>query len=156
MRAITLWQPWASLVAVGAKKYETRSWPAPKTLPRGSLLAVHAANANSSPMTDTMFWALDDAKPDAYVGDELNFDLPRGALLAICRFEFCAPAEDFISTVDATEQAFGDWSAGRWVWRLRVLHRFREPIPARGYQGLWNWPDGDVLARELGITEVSR
>jgi hypothetical protein len=47
---------------------------------------------------------------------------------------------------------FGPWMTRR----LRVLHRFREPIPARGYQGLWNWPDGDVLARELGITEVSR
>jgi hypothetical protein len=26
MKAITLWQPWASLIAIGAKKYETRSW----------------------------------------------------------------------------------------------------------------------------------
>lgn len=40
MRAITLWQPWASLVAVGAKKYETRSWPAPKSLKHGDLLAA--------------------------------------------------------------------------------------------------------------------
>lgn len=26
MKAISLWQPWASLMAVGAKRYETRSW----------------------------------------------------------------------------------------------------------------------------------
>lgn len=38
MKAISLWQPWASLVAVGAKKIETRSWA---TKYRGSL-AIHA------------------------------------------------------------------------------------------------------------------
>ena len=39
MKAITIWQPWASLIACGAKKYETRSWP---TKYRGPI-AIHAA-----------------------------------------------------------------------------------------------------------------
>ena len=39
MKAITLWQPWASLIACGAKKYETRSWA---TRYRGPI-AIHAA-----------------------------------------------------------------------------------------------------------------
>lgn len=39
MKAITIWQPWASLLACGAKKYETRSW---KTDYRGPI-AIHAA-----------------------------------------------------------------------------------------------------------------
>ena len=39
MKALTLWQPWATLVAIGAKKIETRSW---KTNYRGPL-AIHAA-----------------------------------------------------------------------------------------------------------------
>lgn len=39
MKAITLWQPWASLIACGAKKYETRSWA---TNYRGPI-AIHAA-----------------------------------------------------------------------------------------------------------------
>ncbi len=39
MKAITLWQPWASLIAIGAKKIETRSWA---TKYRGPL-AIHAA-----------------------------------------------------------------------------------------------------------------
>lgn len=30
MKAITLHQPWASLLAYGVKKYETRSWPCPE------------------------------------------------------------------------------------------------------------------------------
>lgn len=39
MKALTLWQPWASLIAVGAKTIETRSW---STTYRGPL-AIHAA-----------------------------------------------------------------------------------------------------------------
>jgi activating signal cointegrator 1 len=39
MKAITLTQPWATLVAIGAKRIETRSWP---TNYRGPL-AIHAA-----------------------------------------------------------------------------------------------------------------
>lgn len=39
MKAVTLWQPWASLVAIGAKTIETRSWA---TSYRGPL-AIHAA-----------------------------------------------------------------------------------------------------------------
>lgn len=38
-KTITLWQPYATLVATGIKQYETRSWP---TNYRGPLL-IHAA-----------------------------------------------------------------------------------------------------------------
>jgi hypothetical protein len=38
MKGLTLTQPWATLVAIGAKRIETRSWP---TRYRG-LLAIHA------------------------------------------------------------------------------------------------------------------
>ena len=39
MKAITIWQPWAFLLAMGAKQYETRSW---ETAYRGPI-AIHAA-----------------------------------------------------------------------------------------------------------------
>lgn len=39
MKALTIWQPWASLLACGAKQYETRSWA---TSYRGPI-AIHAA-----------------------------------------------------------------------------------------------------------------
>ena len=41
MYAITLHQPWASLIALGLKTVETRSWPAPARLV-GQRIAVHA------------------------------------------------------------------------------------------------------------------
>ena len=39
MKALTIWQPWASLLVSGQKKYETRSWA---TAYRGPI-AIHAA-----------------------------------------------------------------------------------------------------------------
>lgn len=39
MKAISLWQPWASLIAHGVKTIETRSWSTPYRGP----LAIHAA-----------------------------------------------------------------------------------------------------------------
>lgn len=39
--AITLWQPWATLIAAGAKPFEFRSWPAPRRL-WGKRVAIHA------------------------------------------------------------------------------------------------------------------
>lgn len=32
MKALTIWQPWASLIMIGAKPYEFRSWQPPAWL----------------------------------------------------------------------------------------------------------------------------
>ena len=43
MRALTLWQPWAWLVANGHKLVENRPWaPSPTALPPGHRFAIHA------------------------------------------------------------------------------------------------------------------
>lgn len=42
MKAISLWQPWASLIACGVKVYETRDWAPPRDL-IGQRIAIHAA-----------------------------------------------------------------------------------------------------------------
>lgn len=42
MKALTLHQPWASLIAVGAKKIETRDWRPPVTIRPGTRFAIHA------------------------------------------------------------------------------------------------------------------
>jgi len=41
MKALTIWQPWASLILIGAKPYEFRSWKPPQWLV-GKPLAIHA------------------------------------------------------------------------------------------------------------------
>ena len=47
MRALSLWQPWASALVLGIKATETRSWPMPSGL-RGATVAIHASKRRPS------------------------------------------------------------------------------------------------------------
>jgi len=47
VKALTLWQPYASLCALGVKTIKTRSWPAPKAL-IGQRIAIHAATRTAN------------------------------------------------------------------------------------------------------------
>jgi hypothetical protein len=57
LTAITLHQPWASLIAKGCKQYETRDWP---TNHRGLLLSTQDASPKASKNFGNMtkFWHL--------------------------------------------------------------------------------------------------
>ena len=33
----------------------------------------------------------------------------------------------------------GDFSLGRWLWMLQDIERVDPPVPARGFQGWWEW-----------------
>ena len=148
MKAITLTQPWATLVAIGAKRIETRSWRTPY---RGSL-AIHAAKGYPSWAKETCF-----TEPFASVLDAAGIykqAMPRGIVLATCRLIACVPTRDLhlgrivecdpsarCEPFPITEQelAFGDYSPGRWAWLLADVIAFPIPIPARGALSLWEW-----------------
>lgn len=79
MKALTIWQPWASLLACGVKKYETRSWA---TQYRGPI-AIHAAKKN---VVGTMLipeQIRDEVRKhiEGVIGCEWK-DLPVGAVIA--------------------------------------------------------------------------
>ena len=122
MKTLSLTQPWASLVVSGAKRYETRSW---RTNYRGPL-AIHAAVS----------------MPPAAVAAALRFglepgSLPRGAVLGEVVLADCQPTDEV--RVGDQERAYGDYSAGRYAWRLSAPKAYKRPRPARGSLGLWNW-----------------
>jgi hypothetical protein len=136
MRAISLWQPWASLMAMGAKRFETRSYPT-KVFGRGDL-AIHAAKKKDTAclglcLTEPFKTALLNA------GFELIGDLPFGAVVAIGKLVACHRVEDVRGEVSATELAFGDWRDGRFAWEWELTERLETPIPAIGKQGFWFW-----------------
>lgn len=149
MKALTLTQPWASLVALGAKRIETRSWRTPY---RGSL-AIHAAKGFPKWARDT---CLDSPFDKELAGDELR----TGVVLCTCRLIACVPTrelqENRVIEVDHIagcgdffmsdlERAFGDYSPGRWAWLLADVKRLETPIPAKGALGLWVWErDGEA------------
>lgn len=148
MKAITLHQPWASLVALGAKTYETRSWA---TKYRGPL-AIHAGKAMSRDARELCydqpyFDVLHDAGYDP-------FNLPLGAVVAVCELVICLPTTYSLrESVSEYNRAFGNWGPGRYAWQLTNIRRFNPAISARGTQNLWNWDERDAL-RAIGNGKI--
>lgn len=133
MKALTLWQPWASLVAVGAKRFETRSWA---TNYRGQI-AIHAAKTWNRELEDV-------AGNPIFQGrlKELWNNLPLGCVVAVARLSDCRPTTEIPFADVADEYGFGDYSAGRFAWILKDVQPLEMPIPAKGKQGLWEWSGG--------------
>lgn len=131
MKAITLHQPWASLIAWGEKQYETRSWD---TQYRG-LLAIHAGKM---PVTDAVLATIDRNYMDRAM--QAHFaEFPLGAVLCIVDLKFVVQTNPNLVTTIPKEIAFGNWSPFRFAWKLELVEVFEKPIPAVGRQGFWNW-----------------
>jgi hypothetical protein len=143
-----LTQPWATLVAIGAKKLETRSWP---TYYRGPLL-VHAAKGFPAAARGVCYhevfrYAL------AREGYNDSSELPIGAIIGIVALVGCVSTAQALERIDPVEQAFGNYGPGRFAWQLTEAMRFPDPIPCRGALGLWRVPDEIVEAlREPDFT----
>ena len=140
MKALSLTQPWATLVVIGAKRIETRSWG---TTHRGPLL-IHAAKAIPNGYAE--FKHPDFLKVlEPLVGlNELGAPnihlLPRGALLGIVYLVGCFRTEALVPP-DAPEVTFGDFSPGRFAWKLELPTQWTKPLPWRGRQRIFNVPD---------------
>lgn len=148
MKAISLWQPWATLIAIGAKEYETRSWAQSY---RGTI-AIHAAKRTSEIQRVLN-------KPDmaCYLNDEGYHkvqDFPLGAIVAFAKLTAIYRTEELRPHLSPKELQYGDFSNGRFAWRIEQVAILDEPIPARGQQGLWDWRDYDeFFMKQLGIKE---
>lgn len=143
MKAITLWQPWATLLACGAKQYETRSWA---TKYRGPI-AIHASIKTGIKVSPEF----------AKVVDEYCSKFPLGYIIATAELVDChkivryggrgmssdgpgwLETEDGIYLPTEQELLFGDWTPGRYAWEVVNVKMLPEPIPAKGHQRLWNW-----------------
>lgn len=148
MKTLTLTQPWATLVAIGAKRIETRSWD---TAYRGEI-AIHAAKAFPRDAKD---FSLSTGCYKAVMGHSTTADkerflsgglaFPTGVVLATCRLIACVRTDDLLSkpayACDMTEQEqmFGNYDEGRWGWMLTDIKRLPDPEPAKGALRLWEW-----------------
>lgn len=154
MRALSLWQPWASAIASGAKTIETRSW---STDYRGPL-AIHAAKrcvkAELAVLLEDPVWRGALAAGESETTDYLLSTLPFGAIVATCRLVECFPTAAFAPELLGelqgrprragevpntwTERDLGDFSAGRFGWVLRDIRPLEQPLPCRGQRGLFH------------------
>ena len=136
MKAVSLTQPWATLVAIGAKKLETRSWP---TYHRGPLL-IHAAKGfprharaicHTDPFSETLQRA----------GYKHASELPTGAIIGIVTLVGCSSTAKALKGIDPVEHAFGDYGPGRFAWQLTEALQLVQPMACKGALGLWKVPD---------------
>lgn len=145
LTCITLHQPWASLIVAGLKGYETRSWP---TRHRGRL-GIHAGRT------------VDRAALDAYAdifrthADLLPAPdaLPTGCIVGTAELVACLACSAALERrLTVLERRVGNFAAGRYAWQLRDRETLAQPIPARGYQGLWKWnPAPESGDRQAGL-----
>jgi hypothetical protein len=144
MKAISILQPWATLIAIGAKKIEARSW---STSYRGPI-AIHASKkfSRSQQMIcnrEPFFAAIMSGMKSASLSPDWP---PLGAIIATAELVECIPTyganwhiSDCLRTPDEPERSFGDYSSGRYGWLLKNVRTLETPVPAKGRLGLWEW-----------------
>lgn len=141
MKAITIKQPWATLIALGLKEFETRSWA---TKYRGSI-AIHAGKSIDKEAYENFS---NDLKA---VGIENIKQLPIGSVIATASLVECHKvikeypeqntAEVAAFYIDGKEYDYGFYEPGRYAWQLSNVQAIG-PVPAKGQLSLWNWDDG--------------
>ena len=157
MYAITLHQPWATLIALGIKTAETRSWPAPERL-LGQTIAIHAARRMVRRPDDRIERALRDrlgrglAEGYSHRCGGGHRHTGRHAPGGLRGCNDCPAAHDVgiemgcaVGVARTLIDPWGDFSAGRWLWFLTDVVALSEPIPAVGHQSIRHWiENGDV------------
>jgi hypothetical protein len=151
MKALTIWQPWATLVAIGAKRIETRGW---ETRYRG-WLAIHAARKSTPDLRDLVTeWPFAEVlQPHIHE----HGALPLGAIVAVARLVGCERSEDLVDRIALDEptrdpdfpefeRVFGGYAPGRFGWILGDVFALPEPIEVGGAQGLWTVAEHHVEA----------
>lgn len=126
MKALTISQPFASMIADGVKWIENRTWP---TVYRGPL-AIHAG------------------KGLQYLDRHELAQLPSGCVIAIAKLVACVhisdgevmPPADRIGGCKMTWEQFtrNEHAEGPFCWILEDVRQI-DHVPCRGAQGLWNW-----------------
>ncbi|MBU1271870.1 MAG: ASCH domain-containing protein [Alphaproteobacteria bacterium] len=139
MKAISLWQPWASLMAAGVKRHETRHWA---TAYRGPIAIQAAKTLDLAGAPDQLC--------EAVSGRFWPKDLPRGVVVAVGYLAACDPAEKVADHLTPADRAAGNFDRGRFAWRIEDIRRVLNPIPLTGRQGLFNWTVPSALNDNLG------
>lgn len=155
MKALTIWQPWASLIMVGAKPYEFRRWDY-RTRDRsleGSRIVIHAGARKVQPHEVQRLLL------DLWAGEPTGLDRePARQLLIKIGFKPgdggpMLPRAHGLGTAILGKPRKSSEIFGRgrgdsdridhtiWAWPLSDIEPFEPPVPMRGMQGFWTWPE---------------
>lgn len=148
MKARTIWQPWASLIMVAAKPWEWRGWRAPRALV-GRRIVIHAgARAPRPAEILDILDLIEDG--DSSLVPEIAAPLlaamdPRRVLLG-CGLGTAILGEPIAALEWARRHMAPGYDSGRidhhqWAWPPTDIRPFAAPVPMRGAQGFWTWPE---------------
>jgi hypothetical protein len=180
MKALTLHQPWATLITLGVKTIETRSWG---TDFRGPL-AIHAGK--TEPLSGhqygeyevpglQMFHSGGTVPKLVRLTDYTDIPLPLGAIVGTCNLVDCVPVEQWHRwfshamnqrglpagwSIDSDEgewnatlqetTSYGDFAPGRYAWLLEDIKPVEQRCPA-----CWGRCEECAWGRDIGVPEVN-
>lgn len=166
MKALTLWQPWATAVAHLGKQVENRTWAPPSGL-IGKPLAIHAGKrVDKESLTELLFQMREGTlprRPELLTASQM----PVGHVVAVARVAGWLCSDGVIPMLDekrtfhgiteaqATEAWKGSWWCGPVGWYFDRVLALPKPVPCSGAQGLWTLPSvvrADVLTQIQTLT----
>jgi ASCH domain. len=136
MKVVSLIQPWATLIALGEKSIETRSWA---TKYRGEI-AIHA----SQTIDKTRFEQPTFKRLLKKHGITDISQIPTGVIVAVANLVDIKTTEELKKSISRQEKILGIYKKGRVGWMLDDI-KATTPIPVRGKLGVWEY-ETDITA----------
>lgn len=129
MKVISIKEPFATLITMGAKKIETRSW---KTNYRGELFIHASGKTLAKEFLENKDFVLALIK---------NMDMNYGNIICRCNLVDCVYMdEEFLNNIKKhpMEYSLGEYKLGRYAWVMEDIEPIY-PIPTKGQLNIWNF-----------------
>lgn len=128
MKALTILEPWATLIVEGKKLIETRNWD---TDYRGKIL-IHSSKTQ---MRDSNYFNYVSCFVD-------NTDFHRGCIIGEVELYDIIPVTqglvDVVSKNNYIDLITSEFSTCKYAWLLKNAKIYDKPIPTKGSLGLWD------------------
>ncbi|HSE36216.1 MAG TPA: ASCH domain-containing protein [Blastocatellia bacterium] len=126
MKALTIKQPWASLIIFRGKDIENREWEAPSTL-IGRRIAIHSSKKmEPEDIDDATALCYERGLPDFNIAP---IDYATGSIIGVVTLKACV------------KQSRSLWFVGTYGFELTDPRPLPQPIPIRGQLGFWEVPE---------------
>ncbi len=150
LKALTVWQPWASLIIAEVKPYEFRGWQAPRAM-QGREIAIHAGARpvrrgeiadiitrlkSADAWTTGLRTAALPLLERWYANPSI---LPLSSILGTATLGAPRRAYDIVGELGGYVNDSDRHAHSNWAWPLTGIRPMAPIVPAKGMQGFWEW-----------------